>query len=112
MALLESHNLTWSTAENTRRNNKIADLATEYFAYVALIGIASAAAVAAIVFSANVAVTWLDHMASPGFFDHPAQATTPVDQRQSAPGTRTASFAMLPASVPLKIRNDVIASDF
>lgn len=112
---LQDADFSWTKSERQGVSNtksRLLESAAEYFAYVALIGLASAAAVLAIVFSANVAVTWLDHVSSPGFFGRPAEVSSPMDETYRQQHMRGAAFAMLPASVPLKIRNDVIASDF
>lgn len=111
MATQGIENFNWTPADE-RQVAKFTNWATEYFAYVALIGCASAAAVVALVFSANIAFQYLDTISKPGYFDPPTQASTPAPVPVEAQRVRGKAFAMLPASVPLNIRNDVIASQF
>ncbi len=80
----------------------VTNWAVEYFAYVGLIGLASAGALLSLVFAANVAVGWLDAMVKPEFLKTPtpvvAPQATPVNQ------TRGTAFAMLATPELLRTR--------
>lgn len=89
---------------------RAADLATQYLAYIAVIGMAAAVAVVAMMFSAKTALHLVDAAAFPK--RQPAQSqqfqpTLPAAQdRLETKNT----FAMVP--MPLDMKNDVMSSNF
>lgn len=89
---------------------RAANLATHYFAYVAGISVAVAVAAVTLVYSAQTALTWVDLAAFP---ERHAIARQPLaqpaaDKADVAP----TEFAMLPSGAPLRIRNEVISTNF
>ena len=92
----------------TLRASRAANLATHYFAYVAGISIAAAVAAVTLVYSAQTALTWVDAAAFPERHAT-AEGSKPATEHADAAPTE---FAMLPSGAPLRIRNDVMSTNF
>jgi hypothetical protein len=87
------------------RAERLADAAT---AYVTLVTVAVAAALVTMAFAANLTVRWLDAVVKPAYF---SGEITPQKGLDAAPAPR-GTFAMLPASVPPQMKDEVITSNF
>lgn len=100
--------------ESPARTSRLADAVTEYFAYVALVCVAVAVAVVTMAFSANVAVRVLDQVTKPGYFDAQSETNSPAKTQGEGDSAKPVhgKFAMLPATLPLRIKDDVISSNF
>lgn len=83
------------TVSNPHSRN-VADVATEYFAYVAGISLAVALAVIAIVYSGRQALTWIDAASRPAA---PAAITSAADLADRSDEI----FAMLPSGLTKSI---------
>jgi hypothetical protein len=59
-------------------------------------------------FAANLTVRWLDAVVKPAYF---SGEITPQKGLDMTPASRS-TFAMLPASVPLTMKDEVITSNF
>ena len=79
------------------------DDVTQYLAYIGVICTAVFVAIAAITFSAQTALVWIDAAARPTASQPPATVI-----EKPAPVT----FAMLPASMPVDMKTTVITSNF
>ena len=85
---------------NAIKNSPAVEGMVQYFAYVALICAAVVVATVTIVFSAQTALVWIDHAAYPG---GKIEALRPA---------ANASFAMLPASVPVALETAEAGATF
>lgn len=89
------------------------EVAAQYFAYIAVIGVAAAIAVVAMMFSAQTALHFVDAAAFPNrapvVQTRQLKPTVPAEQDA---GAAKATFAMLPSAMPAKIKNDVMSSNF
>lgn len=89
----------------------VAETLTQYFAYVAVVCIAIAGAVGAIALSAQTALVWVDGMARPAqAIERTIPASSP--KQPTIIKSTSATFAMLPASMPMRIKNDVVTSNY
>ncbi len=93
----------------TLRVSRAANLATHYFAYVAGISIAAAVAALTLVYSAQMALTWVDLAAFPERHMDARPSAPPAAEKADVAPTE---FAMLPSGAPLRIRNDVMSTNF
>jgi hypothetical protein len=94
------------------RTAAMVDTATEYFAYIGMMSAAVVVAVAALVFSGQTALKWVDAIARPAETTmqlKPTVAPSPVPATEK---TVRGTFAMLPSSMPLRLRDDIIATNF
>lgn len=106
---------TWHALENAgtpSRAARLMDLVTEYFAYVGIIGVAVCVAVMTLAFSAAVGVQLLDKVAKPGFFETEMQRAPPATKAPAVQPFAPAEFAMMPGPVPLRMKDDVISSNY
>ena len=106
---------TWHALENAgtpSRAARLMDLVTEYFAYVGIIGVAVCVAVMTLAFSAAVGVQLLDKVAKPGFFETEMQRASPATKAPTVQPFAPAEFAMMPGPVPLRMKDDVISSNY
>jgi hypothetical protein len=101
----------FNTAQSRAQAARAVDVATQYFAYVAVTGAAAAIAVVTLAYSAQTAMSLVDVTVFP---ERPAKIervnTLPAqpDKLESSPNT----FAMLPSSMPMSMKNDVISSNY
>ncbi len=106
---------TWHALENAgtpSRAPRLMDLVTEYFAHVGIIGVAVCVAVMTLAFSAAVGVQLLDKVAKPGFFETEMQRASPATKAPTVQPFAPAEFAMMPGPVPLRMKDDVISSNY
>ncbi len=89
----------------------VAETLTQYFAYVAVVCVAIAGAVGAMALSAQTALVWIDGVARPAqAIERTMPAASPDQQMIIRP--TSATFAMLPATIPMRMKNDVVSSNY
>ena len=90
----------------------MADTATEYFAYIGMMSAAVVVAVAALVFSGQTALKWVDAVARPAESTMQLKPTVAPSHVPATEKTVRGTFAMLPSAMPLRLRDDVIATNY
>lgn len=101
----------FSTGHSRAQASRAVDVATQYFAYVAVTGAAAAIAVVTLAYSAQTALSLVDTTVFP---ERPAKIER-VKMLPAQPDKLEApsnTFAMLPSSMPLRMKNDVISSNY
>ncbi|MFN0220065.1 MAG: hypothetical protein ACKVP4_14780 [Hyphomicrobium sp.] len=102
-----------ASTDLTRRTERFVDLATQYFAYMAGVSIAVGVAAVTIVYSAQTALTYVDDVAFPARHATESRpASTRLPAQPDRPTQEANTFAMLPSSMPIKFKNDVMSSNF
>lgn len=96
--------------EMTMKANRAADVASQYFAYIAVLSVGVMIAVVTMYYSAQTAITWIDAATFPERNPTANFRTLPAEQDNGAAVSNT--FAMLPAAAPLRMKNEVISSNF
>lgn len=112
-----SHSISANQAFGARKRDDVrtaamVDTATEYFAYIGMMSAAVVVAVAALVFSGQTALKWVDAIARPAETTLQLKPTVDPSPVPATEKTVRGTFAMLPSSMPLRLRDDVITTNF
>ena len=91
--------------------NAVAADLTAYLAYVGVVASAIFFAVMAFAFSAESALTWVDSVSRPAAKAGETRPE-PASPAEYILEARASGFAMLPASMPARMKDDVLASQF